>query len=155
MANLSFENLDFINSNPAFPIRILSEWIYPKEQLQKFKITDTIVLFGSARIPSQEDWEAQEKHLLESKNEKALKILYKKKELLSSYASAQKFAKLITEWGNELQINGNLRKLVVCTGGGPGIMEAANKGAFEAGGYSVGCNIILPFEQKPNPYLHK
>jgi uncharacterized protein (TIGR00730 family) len=152
MANLSFENPDFINSNPAFPIRILSEWIYPKEQLQKYKITDTVVLFGSARIPSLQDWEAQEKQLIESKNEKGLRILYKKKELLSSYESARTFAKLITEWGNDLQINGNLRKLVVCTGGGPGIMEAGNRGAQEAGGASLAMNIQLPFEQETNPY---
>lgn len=157
MNPLAYEDLEFLNSDDAFPIRILSEYLYPKVKLELNKITDTIVLFGSARIPSPE--------ILKEKLEKAaigndieqVKKLQKLYELSHSYSDAVRFASLVTEWGAHLQAmshNPELkdRKLVICTGGGPGIMEAGNRGAKESGGESLAFNIKLPYEQKLNPY---
>lgn len=157
MNPLSFENLEFLKSDPAFPIRILSEYIYPKTQLEKYKITDTIVLFGSARIPSPEGLQAKlEKAALEN-DHKLVEKLQRMHELSLSYQDAKRFASMITEWGAHLQKESHNpelqnRKLVICTGGGPGIMEAGNRGAKEQGGESLSLNISLPYEQALNPY---
>ena len=155
MKDLMYENFEFLNSNPAFPIRVLSEWIYPRDKIQKYKITDTVVMFGSARIPSPENFAAQEQKdraqsQSSSENER---IWEKKKSLLYCYEDAQTFAKYISEWGEKLMLTESPRKLVVCTGGGPGIMEAGNRGAKEAGYSSLALNIQLPYEQGTNPYI--
>jgi uncharacterized protein (TIGR00730 family) len=157
MNPLSFENLEFLNSEPAFPIRILSEWIYPKLQLEKHKITDTIVLFGSARIPSPEGLKEKLQKAAEENKPDVVKKLQKMNDLTMSYQDAKRFAEMVTHWGAHLQKESHdaklkSRKLVVCTGGGPGIMEAGNRGAREANGESLSLNIDLPFEQELNPY---
>lgn len=152
MNDLIFENNEFLNSNPAFPIRVLSEWIYPRDQIKKFQITDTLVLFGSARIPSPEDVQKEEATFKSQLSGHAERIWKNKKSLLGIYKDAQEFAKLVSEWGANLHLTGDKRKLVVCTGGGPGIMEAGNRGAKEAGFNSLALNIQLPYEQGTNPY---
>ncbi len=132
MTSLAFENKEFLHGNEAGPVRILTEYLHPKAEFQNQGITDTVVMFGSARIPSPE---SSQNHL------------YSK-----FYKEAQEFAKLMTEWGKNLDSEFPDRKLFICTGGGPGIMEAGNRGAIEAGGESVALNISIPHEQHVNPY---
>ncbi|MEN6534581.1 MAG: TIGR00730 family Rossman fold protein [Bryobacteraceae bacterium] len=122
----AYKNEAFLDSADARPLRILSEYLEPLSHFRREKIRDTIVFFGSARI--REDGP-----------------------MARYYKEARELARLVTEWSNELE--NTSRRFVVCTGGGPGIMEAANRGALEAGGKTVGLNIGLPFEQLPNPYI--
>jgi uncharacterized protein (TIGR00730 family) len=155
MNSLSFENLEFLHSEPAFPIRILSEWIYPQLQLEKKGITDTIVMFGSARIPSPEKFSSQNagKQTNLTGQVDTTPIQKRKEKLIQTYQDAREIAKELTIWGQNLGIPEEpSRRLVICTGGGPGIMEAGNRGAKEAGGSSLAFNIDLPFEQEVNPY---
>jgi uncharacterized protein (TIGR00730 family) len=140
MTELAFENKDFLWGDDAGPVRILSEYLYPKAMLSSKEITDTIVVFGSARIPSPEDLQ---------KNTHQPKVLEK---FLPFYQDAVQFSKLITEWGESFGTEFNGRSLHICTGGGPGIMEAGNRGAREADGKSIALNIVLPHEQHVNPY---
>jgi len=123
----------FLQSADSRPLRILSEYLWPLAHFQEEKIQDTIVFFGSARI--QENGP-----------------------LGRYYDEARELARLVTEWSGSLSTasnpcNESPRRFVVCSGGGPGIMEAANRGATEAGGKSIGLNIGLPFEQRPNSYI--
>ena len=118
----------FLRSPESRPLRFLSEYLWPLAHFQEEKIQDTIVFFGSARI--QEDGP-----------------------LARYYREARELARLVTEWGTEVSKTHSTKRFVVCSGGGPGIMEAANRGADDAGGQSVGLNIGLPFEQRPNPYI--
>ncbi len=155
MNPLAFEDLEFLNSEPAFPVRILAEYIYPKTRLDSHKITDTIVLFGSARIPSPEDLQLKLEKAAHENNELLVRKLQKMYDLSLSYRDAVRFSAMVTEWGSHLQNSHHSRKnrkLVICTGGGPGIMEAGNRGASMQGGESLSFNIKLPFEQKLNPY---
>src|SRR5678816_4063266 len=123
---LAYRNEEFLDAPDARPLRILSEYLYPLSHFRKEKIHDTIVFFGSART-----FEASASGRY--------------------YTEAQQLAHRLTDWSNSLDENS--RRFVVCTGGGPGIMEAANRGAAEAGGKSVGLNIGLPMEQRPNPFI--
>jgi len=107
-------------------MRIMAEFLEPFAHFRREKIRDTVVFFGSARI--REDGP-----------------------LGNYYRDAVTLARLLTEWS--VQFTNSTRRFVVCSGGGPGIMEAANRGAYEAGGMTVGLNIGLPFEQLPNPYI--
>ncbi len=140
MTDLAFENKDFLWGDEAGPVRILSEYLHPKTEFGKKEITDTIVVFGSARIPSPEE---VKKHPDENP------VL---KEFLSYYEDAVQFSALITEWGKTFGNEFKGRSLHICTGGGPGIMEAGNRGAVEAKGKSIALNIVLPHEQHVNPY---
>ncbi len=133
----AFENKDFLDTVEARPIRILSEYLYPQKVFAEQKVTDTVVFFGSARIPSPEKTESAPEGLVK---------------LLRFYQDARELAHRITEWSmRNAEPHG--RRVLVCTGGGPGIMEASNRGAKEAGGDSIGLNIELPREQLPNPYI--
>jgi uncharacterized protein (TIGR00730 family) len=123
---VAYKNIEFLESTDGRGIRILSEYLHPLAHFRDEKIQDTIVFFGSARI-----------------SEEGVLSRY--------YHEARELARLVTEWSENLRESS--RRFVVCTGGGPGIMEAANRGAMEAGGKSIGLNIGLPFEQFPNPYI--
>jgi uncharacterized protein (TIGR00730 family) len=119
-------NDDFLNSPDARAIRMLAEYLEPLSVFRHQKIRDTVVFFGSARL--REDGP-----------------------MAQYYNDARTLARLVTEWAG--QYTDSTHRFVVCTGGGPGIMEAANRGAADAGGKTIGLNIGLPFEQLPNPYI--
>ena len=123
---LAYRNQEFLDAPDARPLRILSEYLYPLSHFRKEKIRDTIVFFGSART-----FEASASGRY--------------------YKEARQLASQLTQWSDNLEDSS--RRFVVCTGGGPGIMEAANRGASEAGGKTVGLNIGLPMEQRPNPFI--
>ena len=123
---VAYKNEEFLDSPDARSIRILSEYLEPLSHFRDEKVQDTIVFFGSARIKEEGP-------------------------LSRYYHEARELARLVTLWSDGLA--DHTRRFVVCTGGGPGIMEAANRGAQDAGGKTIGLNIGLPFEQWPNPYI--
>src|SRR6266480_6265163 len=123
---VAYKNEDFLNSPDARVLRILSEYLEPLSHFRHERIRDTIVFFGSARLTDDGP-------------------------LGRYYRDARTLARMMTEWSN--QFANHTYRFVVCSGGGPGIMEAANRGASDAGGKTIGLNIGLPFEQFPNPYI--
>jgi uncharacterized protein (TIGR00730 family) len=123
---VAYLNEKFLNSPDARALRILAEFLEPLAHFRRQKIRDTVVFFGSARL--REDGP-----------------------LGQYYRDARELARLLTQWSD--QFTNNNYRFVVCSGGGPGIMEAANRGASEADGKTIGLNIGLPFEQLPNPYI--
>ena len=116
----------FLASDSARPLRILAEYLDPLEEFQRAHIHDTIVFFGSARLTADGP-------------------------LGRYYREARELARMLTEWARGL--SSRAHRYVICSGGGGGIMEAANRGASDAGGRSIGLNISLPHEQRPNPYV--
>jgi uncharacterized protein (TIGR00730 family) len=159
---LAFHNLEFLKTPDARPIRILSEYLEPARRFRNANIQDTVVFFGSARTLSREGAERELQELTttgatryggtqSSEYEAALKRRRKALEWSRYYEEARELAHLLTTW--TLSLEEPRRRFVVCSGGGPGIMEAANRGAHEAGGKTVGLNIRLPFEQGPNKYI--
>jgi uncharacterized protein (TIGR00730 family) len=152
-ATLAYENQPFLNSPDGRILRILSEYIEPFSRFRREQIQDTVVFFGSARFHSLESAEKNLKHVqaLRSAGSEALKQARAAVEMARYYEDARKLASMLTEWA--ITIPARRRRFVVTTGGGPGIMEAANRGAKEAGGKTIGLNINLPFEQFPNPYI--
>ncbi len=123
---VAYRNQEFLEGRHGRGLRMLSEYLYPLSRFKEQRVHDTIVFFGSARL-----------------DENGPMGRY--------YHEAREVARRITEWSNSLR--NTKRRFVVCTGGGPGIMEAANRGAQDAEGKSIGLNIGLPFEQEPNPYI--
>src|SRR5215472_1247955 len=123
---VAYRNKDFLDTADARSLRILSEYLYPLSHFRNEKIRDTVVFFGSARI-------------------------FEASALGRYYNEARELAKRVTIWSNSIEKS--TRRFVVCSGGGPGIMEAANRGASDAGGKTIGLNIGLPFEQRPNPFI--
>jgi uncharacterized protein (TIGR00730 family) len=153
-APLAYENPAFLNSPDGRPFRLLSEYTEPLSRFRREQIQDTVVFFGSARFHSQveatrnlAELEKRAGVQPESERKKALALV----ETARYYEDARRLAFLLTEWS--AHIPARRRRFVVTTGGGPGIMEAANLGAQEAGGKTIGLNINLPFEQNPNPYI--
>jgi uncharacterized protein (TIGR00730 family) len=157
-APLAYQNTSFINSPDGRILRILAEYQEPLARFRREQIQDTVVFFGSARF---QGGAAAKKHLTAVKEngaknpaaqqERELKSAVAAVDMARYYEDARRLAHLLTKWS--IQIPARRRRFVVTTGGGPGIMEAANLGAHEAGGKSIGLNINLPFEQNPNSYI--
>jgi uncharacterized protein (TIGR00730 family) len=124
--SLAYLDPEFLASDDARPLRIIAEYLNPLRRLRLQRVHDTIVFFGSARLSAEGP-------------------------LGRFYGEARELARLITLWSATLP--SDVHRFVICSGGGGGIMEAANRGARDAGGRSIGLNINLPHEQEPNPYV--
>jgi uncharacterized protein (TIGR00730 family) len=172
-APLAYENPGFLNSADGRLIRIVSEYLEPLSRFRREQIQDTVVFFGSARFRGREEAD-HALELLENTGSmrpapseeqpaKPQEIaageatdLQRKRavaavEMARYYEDARRLAGMLTQWAKG--IPSRRHRFVVTSGGGPGIMEAANRGAHEAGGKTIGMNIRLPFEQAPNPYI--
>ena len=169
-APLAYENENFLESPDARILRIIAEYSEPQARFRRERIQDTVVFFGSARFAAL-DVAQSKMELLANTGSEAIAPpeeqpaqpgetdateLQKKRsetaiEMARYYEDARKLSYMLTEWAKA--IPGRRHRFVVTSGGGPGIMEAANRGAFEAGGKTIGLNIALPFEQRPNPYI--
>lgn len=156
----AYKNLDFLNSHEARQIRILCELEETEKRFREERVEDTIVLFGSARtLPLREArsrLRALEKKLAGKKRltkQDRAQLQLAKANLRNApyYEHARKLSAELTRWS--LSLEGQSRRFLICSGGGPGIMEAANRGARDAGGSSVGLGISLPFEQSLNPFV--
>jgi uncharacterized protein (TIGR00730 family) len=157
-APLAYQNEPFLNSPDGRILRILSEYQEPLARFRREQIQDTVVFFGSARFQggaaARRNLTTVEKNDAKApavQHENNLKQARAAIDMARYYEDARRLAHLLTKWS--IQIPARRRRFVVTTGGGPGIMEAANLGAHEAGGKTIGLNINLPFEQNPNPYI--
>ena len=170
---LSYENPAFVNSSDGRLLRIIAEYLEPLARFRKERIQDTVVFFGSARFHALDE-AAHELEVLdkpgsatpapaseqpaalnEEDSGKVNELRHRRAEaaveMAHYYEDARKLAHMLTEWS--MTIKSRRERFVVTSGGGPGIMEAANRGAHEAGGKTIGLNIRLPFEQMPNRYI--
>jgi uncharacterized protein (TIGR00730 family) len=163
----AYKDVEFLNSPDARVVRILAEYLEPLSRFRRLRIRDTIVFFGSARNKPMKE---AKKRLGKAKSEleRAVKARSDSRrigkfrdefrkaeaeiEMARYYEDAKKLSEMLTRWSMKLS-NGNGQRFIVCSGGGPGIMQAANKGAIRAGGLSIGLNISLPHEQFSNPYI--
>jgi uncharacterized protein (TIGR00730 family) len=172
-APLAYENSAFLNSADGRLMRIVSEYLEPLARFRHEQIQDTIVFFGSARFRGREEADRALELLANTGSNKAAPSneqpasapeiaagtateLQRKRavaavEMASYYEDARRLAQLLTQWASK--IPSRKHRFVITSGGGPGIMEAANRGAWEAGGKTIGLNILLPFEQMPNRYI--
>jgi uncharacterized protein (TIGR00730 family) len=172
-APLAYENPAFLNSSDGRLIRIVAEYLEPLARFRREQIQDTVVFFGSARFrgkaeadhemelldntgssqaaPSQEQPASVPQIMEGTASNLQRKRAVAAVEMARYYEDARRLAQLLTAWAR--QIPSRRHRFVVTSGGGPGIMEAANRGAYEAGGKTIGLNIRLPFEQAPNPYI--
>lgn len=154
----AYKNEEFLRSPDARTVRMLCEYLEPQSRFERLGVKDTIVFFGSARTLPPDVAEENLRALeaaggdVESNDslDKKLQVARRDVEMSRYYADARELARRLTEWAQGLGNSGN--RFAICSGGGPGIMEAANRGAADAGGPSIGLNISLPMEQTPNPY---
>jgi uncharacterized protein (TIGR00730 family) len=172
-APLAYENPDFLNSPDGRMLRIMAEYNEPMSRFRRERIQDTIVFFGSARFRAL-DVTSHELELLDNTGSvqpapeaeqparstdagdpETSTLRHKRAEaaveMARYYEDARTLAHMLTNWS--MTLPGRRHRFVITSGGGPGIMEAANRGAYEAGGKTIGLNIMLPFEQMPNPYI--
>jgi hypothetical protein len=172
-APLAYENQDFLNSPDGRVFRMMAEYQEPMTRFRRERIQDTVVFFGSARFraldvashelelldntgsrkPAPADQQPARAHEVESgeASEQRKKLAEAAVEMARYYEDARTLAGMVSKWA--MTLPGRRHRYVITSGGGPGIMEAANRGAYEAGAKSVGLNIKLPFEQMPNPYI--
>ena len=172
-APLAYENEAFLNSPDGRIIRIMAEYNEPMARFRRERVQDTVVFFGSARFraldvanrqlellantgsveraPESEQPATPDEQADDSTTQIKLKRAEAAVEMARYYEDARKLAALLTTWS--MKLPGRRHRFVVTSGGGPGIMEAANRGAYEAGGKTIGLNIKLPFEQAPNPWI--
>ena len=148
---LAYENPEFLNSPDGRVLRIMSEYVEPLARFRREQIQDTVVFFGSARFHSLEDSRRALEDAGSSPDEATQKMVRARMDMARYYEDSRRMAFLLSEWASH--IPARRRRFVVTTGGGPGIMEAANRGAREAGAKTIGLNIRLPFEQSSNPYI--
>ncbi len=157
-APVAYQNETFLDSPDGRILRMLAEYQEPLARFRREQIQDTVVFFGSARFHGSQQAEktladVQSNHagIPAGKLQQELKLARANVEMARYYEDARKLAHMLTKWS--IDIPARRHRFVVTTGGGPGIMEAANLGAHEAGGKSIGLNIQLPFEQYPNQYI--
>jgi uncharacterized protein (TIGR00730 family) len=175
-APLAYENADFLNSPDGRMLRIMAEYQEPMARFRRERVQDTIVFFGSARFREMDEASSALKKLVLLENTgstnpapeeeqpaspydveqgtapvQRLKLAEAAVEMAAYYEDARKLAGLVSRWA--MTLPGRRHRYVVTSGGGPGIMEAANRGAYEVGAKTIGLNIKLPFEQQPNPYI--
>ena len=157
----AYNNKEFLNSPEARVIRIMAEYIEPVDRLEKNNVDGAVVIFGSARIESGDQIKeelAELERRIEGVSETDEELQQQKRRLENRlkmsryYDDAAELGRRLTEWGKQVTPEDAPRAFLICSGGGPGIMEAANRGAHKARGDSIGLNISLPFEQVPNQY---
>ncbi|MBW6463729.1 MAG: LOG family protein [Bacillota bacterium] len=156
----AYKNLEFLNSSDARTLRILAEFLEPMQRFKAEKVCDTIVFFGSARTKNLKDAQRNLQRIEQSMvgkvstassvSDDELEYARNQVFLAQYYEDAVELARRLTEWSSNLD---STHRFVISSGGGPGMMEAANKGAVEGGGKSIGLNISIPTEQYSNPYI--
>ena len=145
----AYRNVGFLDSKDARGLRILSEYVEPEVRFDEYQVRDTVVFFGSARTLPREE---AEKNLAAAQDHGSnVELAERDLQMSQYYEAARELAFRLTEWSKNLE--GEEARFIVCSGGGPGIMEAANRGASEAKGMNAGLNISLPHEQKDNPFI--
>ncbi len=159
---LPYHDTEYLNSDAARGIRILSEYVYPEHRFEQKKITRAIVIYGSARVLSIEEWEKKHsklQHQFEVATPKVKEVIESKiaaheatREFSMIYEECVQLSEMLCEWSMKLPKE---KRFYICTGGGPGLMEAANRGAYNKNAPNLGFNISLPYEQLPNPYISK
>jgi hypothetical protein len=147
----AYKNLDFLASPEARTLRILSEYVEPQARFARYRVKDTVVFFGSARALPLDVAEREAEAARRSDDAAAMTAAERALRLAGYYEDARALARRLTEWSKRLQQPA--RRFIVCSGGGPGIMEAANRGASEAAGISIGLGISLPHEATNNPFI--